>query len=167
MKVRVHDTMGRSLITIQDIMENSDEADKKLAELKEAVSILSDSPTPPDGDIADEMRNCEKLGVRLILNGYLPKDSGLERIVISAIRECATNCVRHAHGTYIAVDIQARHGIYSVTITNDGEKPKGEIIEGGGLSGLRLLVERENGTMIIHSAPQFELIIELPQGETL
>ena len=152
MKVRVHDTMGRSLITIQD---------------KEAVSILSDSQAPPDGDIADEMKNCEKLGVRLILNGYLPKDPGLERIVISAIRECATNCVRHAHGTYIAVDIQERHGIYSVTITNDGEKPKGEIIEGGGLSGLRLLVERENGTMLIHSAPQFELIIELPQGETL
>lgn len=45
MKVRVHDTMGRSLITIQDIMENPDEADKKLAELKEAVSILSDSTT--------------------------------------------------------------------------------------------------------------------------
>ena len=44
MKVRVHDIMGRSLITIQDIMENPDEADKKLAELKEAVSILSDSP---------------------------------------------------------------------------------------------------------------------------
>ena len=81
MKVRVHDIMGRSLITIQDIMENPDEADKKLAELKEAVSILSDSQAPPDGDIADEMRNCEKLGVRLILNGYLPNDPGLERIV--------------------------------------------------------------------------------------
>ncbi len=56
---------------------------------------------------------------------------------------------------------------YTIKITNDGEKPKGEIIEGGGLSGLRLLVERENGTMIIHSAPQFELLIELPQGETI
>ena len=60
-----------------------------------------------------------------------------------------------------------KNGKYTIEITNDGEKPKGEIIEGGGLSGLRLLVERENGTMIIHSAPQFELIIELPQGETL
>ncbi len=33
MKIRTHDTMGRSLITIQDIMENADEADKKLAAL--------------------------------------------------------------------------------------------------------------------------------------
>ena len=59
------------------------------------------------------------------------------------------------------------NGKYTIEITNDGEKPKDEIIEGGGLSGLRLLVERENGTMIIHSVPQFKLIIELPQGETL
>ena len=165
MKVRVHDTMGRSLITIQDIMENSDEADKKLAELKEAVSILSDSPTPPDGDIADEMRNCEKLGVRLILNGYLPKDSGLERIVISAIRECATNCVRHAHGTYIAVDIQARHGIYSVTITNDGEKPKGKITEGSGLSSLRRRIEAPGGEMLTAHSPRFALLLNLPGTE--
>ena len=165
MKVRVHDTMGRSLITIQDIMENSDEADKKLAELKEAVSILSDSPTPPDGDIADEMRNCEKLGVRLILNGYLTKDSGLERIVISAIRECATNCVRHAHGTYIAVDIQARHGIYSVTITNDGEKPKGKITEGSGLSSLRRRIEASGGEMLTAHSPRFALLLNLPGTE--
>lgn len=165
MKIRVHDTMGRSLITIQDIMENPDEADKKLAELKEAVSILSDSQAPPDGDIADEMKNCEKLGVRLILNGYLPKDSGLERIVISAIRECATNCVRHAHGTYIAVDIQERHGIYSVTITNDGEKPKGKITEGSGLSSLRRRIEASGGEMLTAYSPRFALLLNLPGTE--
>ena len=165
MKVRVHDTMGRSLITIQDIMENPDEADKKLAELKEAVSILSDSQAPPDGDIADEMKNCEKLGVRLILHGYLPKDSGLERIVISAIRECATNCVRHAHGTYIAVDIQERHGIYSVTITNDGEKPKGKITEGSGLSSLRRRIEASGGEMLTAYSPRFALLLNLPGTE--
>ena len=162
MKIRVHDTMGRSLITIQDIMENPVEADKKLAELKEAVSILSDSQAPPDGDIADEMKNCEKLGVRLILHGYPPKDPGLERIVISAIRECATNCVRHAHGTYIAVDIQERHGIYSVMITNDGEKPKGKITEGSGLSSLRRSVEAAGGEMLTAHSPRFALLLNLP-----
>lgn len=162
MKIRVHDTMGRSLITIQDIMENSDEADKKLAELKEAVSILSESPMSPRGDIGDEIKNCEKLGVRLILNGYVPKDSKLERIAIAAIRECATNCVKHAHGTYIAVDIQERHGIYSVMITNDGEKPKGKITEGSGLSSLRRSVEAAGGEMLTAYSPRFALLLNLP-----
>ena len=163
MKVRVHDTMGRSLITIQDIMENSDEADKKLAELKEAVSILSESSSSPRGDIYDEIKNCEKLGVRLILNGYVPNDIRLERLVVAAIRECATNCVKHAHGTYVAVNIQKRFGIYSVTITNDGEKPKGKITEGSGLSSLRRSVEAAGGEMLTAHSPRFALLLNLPE----
>ena len=67
----------------------------------------------------------------------------------------------------MTVTVSDKNSKYTIKVTNDGEQPKGEIIEGGGLSGLRLLVERENGTMIIHSAPQFELLIELPQGETI
>lgn len=90
-----------------------------------------------------------------------------EKILIAAMHECLTNTVSHANGKTMTVTVSEKNGKYTIEITNDGEKPKGEIIEGGGLSGLRLLVERENGTMIIHSAPQFELIIELPQGETL
>ena len=163
MKIRVHDTMGRSLITIQDIMENSDEADKKLAELKEAVSILSESSSSPRGDIYDEIKNCEKLGVRLILNGYVPNDIRLERLVVAAIRECATNCVKHAHGTYVAVNIQKRFGIYSVTITNDGEKPKGKITEGSGLSSLRRSVEAAGGEMLTAHSPRFALLLNLPE----
>lgn len=163
MKVRVHDTMGRSLITIQDIMENSDEADKKLAELKEAVSILSESSSSPRGDIYDEIKNCEKLGVRLILNGYVPNDIRLERLVVAAIRKCATNCVKHAHGTYVAVNIQKRFGIYSVTITNDGEKPKGKITEGSGLSSLRRSVEAAGGEMLTAHSPRFALLLNLPE----
>lgn len=90
-----------------------------------------------------------------------------EKILIAAMHECLTNTVSHANGKTMTVTVSEKNGKYTIEITNDGEKPKGEIIEGGGLSGLRLLVERENGTMIIHSTPQFELIIELPQGETL
>ena len=67
----------------------------------------------------------------------------------------------------MTVTVSDKNGKYTIEIANDGEKPKGEIIEGGGLSGLRLLVERENGKMVIHSTPQFELLIELPQGETI
>ena len=165
MKVRVHDTMGRSLITIQDIMENSDEADKKLAALREAVSVLSESPPQRHGSIADEMKNCEKLGIRLILRGYVPHDTRIERLVVAAIRECATNCVRHAHGTYLSVDIQERHGICSVTITNDGEKPKGKIIEGSGLSSLRRSVEGVGGEMLTAYSPGFALLLNLPTTE--
>ena len=44
---------------------------------------------------------------------------------------------------------------------------KGVIVEGGGLTGLRSLVERENGKMTLKSTPHFELLIELSQGEKI
>lgn len=165
MKIRTHDTMGRSLITIQDIMENADEADKKLAALRDAVSVLSESLPQLNGDIADEVKNCEKLGIKLILKGYMPHNTRLEQLVVAAIRECATNCVRHAHGTYVAVNLQERHGICSVTITNDGEKPKGKIIEGSGLSSLRRSVESMGGEMLTAYSPVFALLLNLPITE--
>ena len=165
MKIRTHDTMGRSLITIQDIMENADEADKKLAALRDAVSVLSASSPQLNGDIADEVKNCEKLGIKLILKGYMPHNARLEQLVVAAIRECATNCVRHAHGTYVAVNLQERHGICSVTITNDGEKPKGKIIEGSGLSSLRRSVESMGGEMLTAYSPVFALLLNLPITE--
>lgn len=165
MKIRTHDTIGRSLITIQDIMENADEADKKLAALRDAVSVLSASSPQLNGDIADEVKNCEKLGIKLILKGYMPHNTRLEQLVVAAIRECATNCVRHAHGTYVAVNLQERHGICSVTITNDGEKPKGKIIEGSGLSSLRRSVESMGGEMLTAYSPVFALLLNLPITE--
>lgn len=60
-----------------------------------------------------------------------------------------------------------KNNVYTISIINDGEKPKGVIVEGGGLTGLRSLVERENGKMTLKSTPHFELLIELSQGEKI
>ena len=108
------------------------------------------------------------VGVTVEFFGKQPKaDTANEKILIAAMHECLTNTVSHANGKTMTVTVSDKNGKYTITITNDDEKPKGEIVEGGGLSGLRSLVERENGKMIIHSTPQFELLIELPQGETI
>ncbi|MDY2902985.1 MAG: ATP-binding protein, partial [Bacilli bacterium] len=108
------------------------------------------------------------VGVTIKFYGEQPKaDRVNEKLLIAAMHECLTNTVLHANGQTMTVNVANKNGKYIIVITNDGEKPKYEIIEGGGLSGLRSLVERENGKMTIHSNPQFELIIELPQGEIL
>lgn len=108
------------------------------------------------------------VGVIVEFCGKQPKaDTVSEKILIDAMHECLMNTVSHANGKTMTVTVSAKNGKYTIKVTNDGEKPKGEIIEGGGFSGLRSLVERENGTMLIHSTTQFEFIIELPQGETI
>ena len=41
LKIYIHDTMGRSLLTIQDIMNSGEETAQKLRSLEEAVAVLS------------------------------------------------------------------------------------------------------------------------------
>ena len=50
-----------------------------------------------------------------------------------------------------------------VCFQNDGDRPDGEITEGGGLGSLRKKVEREGGTMMVKNNPEFSLTIALPK----
>ena len=68
------------------------------------------------------------------------------------------------HNAKVNADVIATQEDNLIKITNDGTPPKGIIKEGGGLSSLRSLIEKENGKMIVNSEPQFELIIDL-RGE--
>ena len=50
-----------------------------------------------------------------------------------------------------------------VCFSNDGDRPDGEVTEGGGLGSLRKKVEREGGSMTVNSEPVFQLAITLPK----
>ncbi len=165
MKIRVHDTMGRSLITIQDLMKNPYEAEKKLDVLCKTVNMLSESDDYGYDSVYDEINNCEKLGIKLNIDGRIPNNAVVEKLIVTAIRECATNCVKHAHGHYLNVNIQKIYRLYSITLTNDGEKPKEMIKEGSGLSSLRRSVEAVGGEMLTAYKPRFALLLNLPTEE--
>lgn len=53
----------------------------------------------------------------------------------------------------------------SAVITNNGRIPAGEIVEGGGLSGLRSKVEGSGGSMSVSSFPRFSLKVVVPKKE--
>lgn len=165
MKIYIHDTMGRSLITIKDILERDGQTEKKLETLQEISTMLSARHTA----LADTMEEVEclagKMGVAIEIYGYMPRTEGASRLVAAASRECVTNCVKHAHGTRVAVRIRRNAFMYTVIITNNGEAPKGEITEGSGLKNLRGAVESEGGEMYISCNPNFALILNLPNRE--
>ena len=73
--------------------------------------------------------------------------------------------MKHANSKHLDIEGDLVDNNYVITITNDGKKPKDEIVEGGGLSALRTLVEQNNGKMQILSKPRFKLIIILKEGE--
>lgn len=169
-KIRIHDDMGKLLLaTKRSLAESSDETEQKrmICFWKAEIAALKSTRPRTKKDNLQVITGAAKLvGVTVEFCGKQPKaDTVNEKILTHAMHECLTNTVSHANGKTMTVTAKDENGKYVISITNDGEKPKGEIVEGGGLSGLRSLVERENGTMKIKSAPQFELSIELPQGE--
>ena len=166
LKVWLHDILGRSLLTVQDVKNSStSEARKKLKELKEAVGTLSANRPTAGGTFAEARQKAKQLGVRVSLNGYIPSDTAEERLIAAAVMECVTDCVRHAKGDAVYVRTYERAGIFVTEITNNGEPPKDKIIEGSGLSSLRRSVEASGGEMHVSHKPAFYLALYLPRKE--
>ena len=107
------------------------------------------------------------MGVKVTLTGYIPPETTAERLVAAAIRECVTNCIRHAKGSEVHVAVTERHGYLRAEITNNGEVPAGPITEGSGLSSLRRSVEASGGEMHISHRPAFSLTLYLSTKEEL
>lgn len=167
LKTRIHDNIGASLISISDMMnhEANGDMDKQLSILQDAVSYLSDDRPEAHGTFEEVRQKAAAMNVSLILKGSIAQNTLAESLMIAAARECVTNCVNHAKGNRVTVEITEHLDIWHITITNNGEPPKGKIIEGGGLTNLRKSVEAAGGEMDISHSPAFTLILNLPRKE--
>lgn len=170
MKMQVHDSFGRSLLTIRHMLEGNKEPDymkNQLEILKQSVYILSGiTQDDTEKQYEESIKHAEKLGVSVEIEGELCDEYQVALITDKAIRECVTNCIRHAHGRRVYVQSHKTRDGWKVCITNDGERPKEGCREGGGLSALREVVERDGGEMTTKFEPEFLLALKLPFSET-
>lgn len=170
MKMQVHDSFGRSLLTIRRMLEGNKEPDymkNQLEILKQSVYILSGiMQDDTEKQYEESIKHAEKLGVSVEIEGELCDEYQVALITDKAIRECVTNCIRHAHGRRVYVQSHKIRDGWKVCITNDGERPKEGCREGGGLSALREVVERDGGEMTTKFEPEFLLALKLPFSET-
>lgn len=169
-KMKVHDDIGTSLHAIRRFLqtEGTDEGmEKQLAVLYAAAGTLTvaQGGGKNDDPYGQFLMRSLALGIEIKLDGMLPVESLLYELIIHTAGECVTNCVRHAHGSMVEIRIRTEANGYIVTVTNDGEKPKGKITEGGGLSTLRKRVENAGGEMILSHAPAFALTLKLSRKE--
>ena len=170
MKMQVHDSFGRSLLTLRRMLEGNKEPDymkNQLEILKQSVYILSGiTQDDTEKQYEESIKHAEKLGVSVEIEGELCDEHQVALITDKAIRECVTNCIRHAHGRRVYVQSYKTREGWKVCITNDGERPKEGSREGGGLSALREVVERDGGEMTTKFEPEFLLVLKLPFSET-
>ena len=135
-------------------------------ERKDGINEEQDD-TPPTERLNELICSAAGIGICIIIHGALPESKRLAYLILTAICVCATNAVRHARADKMFVQINAIGQTTDVSITNNGEAPKGEIIEGGGLSGLRCRAEKAGGVLTVESLPKFKLKLALPKEERI
>ena len=164
MKMRVHDDIGRSVIsTRRFLQQNRPMEELDLTPWKNAVSLLRHEIelSEEQDAVAGLMSAAYSIGIKIILDGSLPQNAATE-VLISAIRECMTNAVRHGGAKELYVQLTGDERTAVAVITNDGAVPNGEITLGGGLTSLKFRIENCGGTMRVKHSPQFELTVSIP-----
>lgn len=160
-KMKIHDDIGRSLAVMRRAVAGEtlgSDIESQVKTLSLAAGTLVYTPKVGSDDSYDILlTEASELSVEIKLDGMLPIEPLIYELTMNAIKECVTNCVRHAHGSMVFVRICGIRGGYTVTITNDGERPGGRIVLGGGLSNLRRRIVNAGGEMLISHYPEFML----------
>ena len=162
-KIRLHANLGQSLLAIRSYLTDSDSNRESVVEqLTKTISLLqSDVPDEHSEDRFYALQEAAKaVGIAITIQGKIP--ARYSDLLAVAIHECLTNTVKHATGHRLDVTITEADDGYTVTLTNDGKPPVSTIQETGGLGNLRVLTEKQNGTMRIECTPAFRLNLQLP-----
>lgn len=168
-KIRIHDEMGKNLLIVKHFILNGGTESEKAAmigSLYQNVSFLmKDLPAAARDECELMIDTASRLGVTVFVTGTIPDCEPQRHILATAIHECFTNTLRHAHGNELYMNIEDDEDRLRVVLTNNGNKPAGEIEERGGLVLLRDLTEREGGRMTILNDPSYAVVLELPKEE--
>lgn len=166
MKMRVHDDIGRSVIaTRRFLQQNRPLSELDLSVWKNAVRLLKheNEMTEEMDSLVRLMAEAKGIGIRISINGDFPEKKEIRELFMTAIRECMTNAVRHAGARELYVKLFRIQDVEMAVITNNGAVPEGEIAEGGGLSSLRVRIQKKGGRMKIRKTPGFELTVSIPE----
>ena len=169
-KVMMHDELGSNLLALKRYLVSGG-TEKEKAKLMEGlisgVSFLkNDSSAAPVQDEYELLHSvAEQLGLKLSVTGELPQTEHHKPVIATAIHECMTNTLRHAHGDELHVELFEDEAWVTAVITNNGDQPATEISEKGGLRSLREMTEQAGGSMTVRIKPAFTITIQLPKED--
>lgn len=168
-KVKIHDELGHALIVSKRYLGSGDGDKVAILNLwRKNIALLKEERGEAVSEDYETMFYIAKCaGVDIEVNGKLPyENQHVKHIIVTAISECLTNVCRHTRGNLINMTLsESNEKKYIVTFSNNGDRPKEEIKEGGGLTNLRKIVEEAGGTMKIQSFPEYELRLVIPIGD--
>lgn len=162
-KIMVHDRLGDLLLTTKKAIEEKlpdEDLGQLVKHIKDTLSFMTSMEEGKEEEWEELLKTAVGIGVQVHLTGLVPEKKELKEIVFLAIRECLTNTVRHANGHNLYVTIASGDNT-KLEITNDGDKPKGAITMGTGLSALKAKVDKAEGDFQILTEHGFVLRITI------
>ena len=169
-KVKIHDELGSNLLAIKRYLLSGGTEEEKaelLEHTRRSVSFLkNDAPSAPVPDEYELLFSmAARLGLTISVTGELPQTEHHKPVIATAIHECMTNTLRHAHGDALHIEISQEDEWVTAVFINNGDAPEGEITEKGGLKSLRELTGQAGGSMTIQTRPAFTIAIKLPKED--
>ncbi len=170
-KMRIHDDLGYVLLATRQYIKNLDSIENKDLEAKNILNlwkenieiILGSNKLEKTTALDGFLSAANAIGIQVEILGEFPEAISVSNLLLFIAGECLTNSVKHAHASYLYLEILEEKSFYKAKFSNNGIKPKKEIVEGGGLSGVREKVESIGGSMILSHKPKFSLEVEIPK----
>ena len=169
-KIKIHDELGHVLLATKYFIvaeESEIEKENLLHMWKNVVSLMQRKTDNEQRAYFSQILNhaADTLGAEIKWSGSFPdNETEVANLLIHAGKECLANMIRHANGNILYIYAEDLPESWSFEFKNNGDLPETEIIERGGLSGLRHNVEKLGGEMCIECAPMFKLIIIVPKN---
>lgn len=172
MKMRVHDELGYNVLATHRLLTmgiDSGEEKELLRRWNQTLALLqAEGSTVSENKWMEQLEERAKmLGLCIHYNGRFPSSSKVYPLIAAALQECMTNCVRHGNATELTAAFEEQENAYIVTITNNGNTPRTDITEGGGLSSLRKRLEGCGGKMTVCTSSCFSLVCMIPKEENV
>jgi len=168
-KRRVHDIMGQRIAILIRTLQEKERPDGVLLRAM-ADGLFTDlretnSERSAWRDIEIMVEMYAGIGVRVNFQGELPKNPELAEIFTDIITEGATNAVRHGFSTEIDIACEKTDVEYRLEITNNGIPPRGDVVEGSGIDGMRRRIAGVGGTLVWRFGPTFVIMATATEEE--
>lgn len=169
----MHDTVGHTLtaavLTLeaaeglvsdpqaaQKLQQGKDQVRRGLSELRASVRVVragsqSDFASALD-QLLQEIRNDTGLDIHVVMESEIVLPPLQAGILLSAVKECATNAIRHGHANGADILIGVHNGQLRFAFTDNGSGTD-DIKFSSGLSIMRERMQSVGGTLETESAP--------------
>lgn len=167
----MHDTVGHTLtaavLTLeaaeglvaepqaaQKLHQGKEQVRRGLSELRASVKVVRAGNETNFVAVLEqllrEIRSDTGLDIHLVMESEIPLPPLQSGILLSAVKECTTNAIRHGQATHVDILIGEYNGQLRLAITDNGSGTN-NIKPGSGLSIMRERVQSIGGTLEIES----------------